>query len=307
MNDFIKKNNDNELPLVSFCIFTYNQEKYIKECIESVLNNIKYENLEVIISDDHSNDRTYDIITETVQEHYTKHKLILNRNEINEGIGAHCAKIFSDLSSGDFIINLGGDDMVKEDYIQEILRYFNDDSNLMMVDLNGEIIDENGIKKNDILIDFDQKLMCLDDYIHVKPIYSFAPGRMFRRTLIDDFERISKDCPSEDKVLIVRSLLKGSLLRLNRNVIKYRLHTTNSSSLEGLKKISHEKIIDQFRRDILTAYIKGFINNEIKNKLLKRIKLDLELRNSIRYNRLKRLILNRIRLTLYRIERVLSI
>lgn len=294
-----------EKPLVSFCIFAYNQEKFIKECVESVLN-LKYDNLEIIISDDHSNDRTFDIITETIQKYKSKHKIILNRNEINEGIGAHCAKIFSDLSSGDFIVNLGGDDVVKEDYIQDILRYFENDRTLMMVDISGEIINETGQKTQDILLDFNQKLMYLGDYIHVKPVYSFAPGRMFRRSLIDDFERISKECPSEDTVLIVRSLLRGTLLRLNKNVIKYRRHTTNSSSTEGLKRISHEKIIDQFRRDIFTADVKGFINDEIKNKLLKRIKLDLDLRNSIRYNRLKRGMLNRIRLALYRIEIVLS-
>ena len=53
-------NNSQCLPLVSFCILTYNQEKFIEDAIKGALSQ-EYDNLEIIISDDGSTDRTYDI------------------------------------------------------------------------------------------------------------------------------------------------------------------------------------------------------------------------------------------------------
>ena len=49
---------NNERPLVSFCIVTYNQEKYIRAAIEGALKQT-YSPMEIIISDDCSTDGTY--------------------------------------------------------------------------------------------------------------------------------------------------------------------------------------------------------------------------------------------------------
>ena len=54
-----------EHPLVSVALMTYNQEKYVKESLLSVLNQT-YDNLEIIISDDCSKDRTWETIEHEV-------------------------------------------------------------------------------------------------------------------------------------------------------------------------------------------------------------------------------------------------
>ena len=47
--------------MISVCIATYNGEKYIKQQLLSILKQIKV-NDEIIISDDHSTDKTFNII-----------------------------------------------------------------------------------------------------------------------------------------------------------------------------------------------------------------------------------------------------
>ena len=47
--------------MISVCIATYNGEKYIKEQLDSIINQIK-EDDEIVISDDNSTDRTLEII-----------------------------------------------------------------------------------------------------------------------------------------------------------------------------------------------------------------------------------------------------
>ena len=47
--------------MISVCVATYNGEKYIKEQLLSILSQIGL-NDEVVVSDDHSNDSTIDIV-----------------------------------------------------------------------------------------------------------------------------------------------------------------------------------------------------------------------------------------------------
>ena len=53
--------NSNNLPLVSVCIPTFNGEKYLQEALDSVAQQ-SYANLEVIISDDASTDKTLEML-----------------------------------------------------------------------------------------------------------------------------------------------------------------------------------------------------------------------------------------------------
>ena len=69
---------------VTLGIFTYNQEKYIKQCILSAVA-LKYDNLEIIISDDCSTDNTFEVIQDTVSSIQTDHQIVINRNERNLG------------------------------------------------------------------------------------------------------------------------------------------------------------------------------------------------------------------------------
>ena len=47
--------------LVSVLIPTYNSAEFIKDCVESIINQT-YKNIEIIIVDDASTDKTFDIL-----------------------------------------------------------------------------------------------------------------------------------------------------------------------------------------------------------------------------------------------------
>ncbi len=62
--------------LISIIMPTYNAEKYIKRCIDSIINQtMDFNKIELIIVDDNSTDSTKDILTEYATK-YSNIKLI---------------------------------------------------------------------------------------------------------------------------------------------------------------------------------------------------------------------------------------
>ncbi len=92
---------------VSVCIFTYNHEKYIEHCIESVLMQKADFNFEIILGEDYSKDNTR-TLCESYAEKYPEKIRLLDRGK-NLGM---CENIFDTLkkAKGDYVAILDGDD-----------------------------------------------------------------------------------------------------------------------------------------------------------------------------------------------------
>ncbi|MCW7754905.1 glycosyltransferase [Desulfobotulus sp. H1] len=94
-------------PLVSIAIITYNQKKYLRKCIESVLVQ-DYPNMEIVVADDCSTDGTQDMLRK-YNEQYPG-KFVLKLAEKNLGItGNSNVALFA--CSGKYIALTGGDDV----------------------------------------------------------------------------------------------------------------------------------------------------------------------------------------------------
>ncbi|MCB0397922.1 MAG: glycosyltransferase [Flavobacteriales bacterium] len=93
--------------LVSVVIPAYNQERFIAETLQSVLDQ-SYTNLEVVISDDASTDRTCDIIRGFADRDARIRPLF---SEKNQGISQNFNRAF-DHCQGEFTAFLGGDDVM---------------------------------------------------------------------------------------------------------------------------------------------------------------------------------------------------
>lgn len=106
-------------PLVSILIPVYNTEKYVAEAIESALNQT-YKNIEIVIVDDGSTDRSWEII-ESYREKYPN--IIKTFKQENKGACAARNKAF-ELSTGQYIQYLDSDDLLAPDKIEHQIKYF---------------------------------------------------------------------------------------------------------------------------------------------------------------------------------------
>jgi glycosyltransferase involved in cell wall biosynthesis len=103
-------------PLVSILIPAYNSEKWIKSTIHSALNQT-YENKEIIIVDDGSNDNTLSI----AKQFESNCLKVVSQN--NQGASAARNRALS-ISQGDFIQWLDSEDLINSDKIEKQLAIF---------------------------------------------------------------------------------------------------------------------------------------------------------------------------------------
>lgn len=100
---------DSCLPLVTMVVFAYNQEHYLREAIQAAFLQT-YSPLEILLSDDTSPDGTFDIMQAMAAEYKGAHRIILNRNPKNLGIGGHFNHVMN-LASGELVVLAAGDDI----------------------------------------------------------------------------------------------------------------------------------------------------------------------------------------------------
>lgn len=103
-------------PTVSIVMSVYNSENYLKEAIDSILNQT-YNNYEFIIIDDASTDSSLDIV-----KSYNDKRIVLIINEVNIGLAASLNKGIG-MAKGKYIARMDSDDISKNYRIYEQVKY----------------------------------------------------------------------------------------------------------------------------------------------------------------------------------------
>lgn len=110
-------------PKVSILIPVYKAEKYISQCMESVLGQT-YKNLEIIIVDDASPDNSIAIAESLIQKTDNKFDVKILHNEKNKGI-ADTRNMLLDNATGDYILFVDSDDYIEIDAIDSLVNIAN--------------------------------------------------------------------------------------------------------------------------------------------------------------------------------------
>lgn len=153
------------MPLVSVVIPAYNHAKYIKDAINSVIEQT-YQNIEIIIVNDGSTDDTESICKELEKKHscikYFYHDNIGAHNTINKAV---C------LSTGKYIAVLNSDDIFYRNKIARCIEIVNSHCEIEFISGNIHFIDENNkIQTKGISIDWQKRAQEFYDKANSLPI-----------------------------------------------------------------------------------------------------------------------------------------
>ncbi|WP_161626627.1 glycosyltransferase family 2 protein [Desulfatiglans anilini] len=215
--------NKMERPLITFALFAYNQERFIREAVEGALSQT-YFPLEVILSDDCSEDATFEIIKEMMKTYKGKHKVILNRNSKNLGIAGHINNVVR-IAQGEWIVFASGDDISFPERTSIHYETVKNEHNIFYSGGGTIIIDENGI----------QYKTCGLDFFGIMRLTGCMAA--YHKSCFQMFGELDSNICFEDHVLPYRALLLGKLKLINTPLVKYRCQTKDY--FESYRKYSY--------------------------------------------------------------------
>ena len=115
------------MTLVSVIIPVYNVEKYMRRCIDSIINQT-YTNLEIILVDDGASDRSGKICDEYAQ---MDHRIKVLHKENGGLASARNAGI--QIATGEYISYVDSDDWVETEFIEVLLKGCQDNNAKMSI------------------------------------------------------------------------------------------------------------------------------------------------------------------------------
>ncbi|MEH6590009.1 MAG: glycosyltransferase [Halioglobus sp.] len=225
-----------EKPLVTFALIAYNQEQYIDEAIKGALTQL-YSPLEIILSDDCSEDATFKIMQQKASAYTGKHEVILNRNEKNQGIGGHINSVMK-LACGELIVVAAGDDISLPERVSKIVdAWCASGKRAMSIHSSVHRIDQFG---NAMGIRRCQYLSALENAASIAKINPPVMGssHAWHKGVFEKFPPLGLGVIHEDRAIPFRSSMLGEVMYLDEPLVKYREGTGITASTSNI--FSHE-------------------------------------------------------------------
>lgn len=251
---------------VDILLATYNGEKYIREQIDSILNQT-YKEFRLLISDDGSTDGTRDILNEYKAK---DDRIEIFMQEENLGVVKNFEFLLKKVEAKYYMFS-DQDDIWKDEKIEKSLNKIEEGFDLVYSDL--EVVDENLNVTYESYWKLKGIYKKIKKYNNFESLYlnNFITGCtvISKKELIDSFmplPNMSKFVLHDYWISLIISQ-NGKIAYIEEPLIKYRQHKNNKV---GSKKKSDElKSIDEIRSlfiQVKKEHFKVFIENENKFK-----------------------------------------
>ena len=221
---------------VSICLMTYNHENYIDQAIQSVLMQRVDFDIEIIIGEDFSTDRTRAIISEYQERYPEKINPIFRPNNIGMKENfidtlAHC--------KGEYVAVLSGDDYWIDPYkLQKQADFLDENSDYVLIGHNAIVVDEvkgssaTLVRHNTNSYDVSTKDLMIKNHFSASEV-------MFRNFLVTEFPDVYYLSTGEDRRLYLL-LSRFGKCRVSCDITGvYRKH---SNSITGSRNTNEKKL-----------------------------------------------------------------
>lgn len=210
-------------PLITFALICFNQETFIRQAIEGAFSQT-YSPLEIIISDDFSTDRTYQIVCKEALKYHGPHNVRVNRNRRNLGIGAHVNRAM-ELANGELLVAAAGDDVSLPNRVKMIHEAYQfSKSNAMSIYSSMTAIDKNNQRLGLIKDSSVTKNRRVDWISRSIQKGVFGASHAWHRKTFEVFGPLMENIVYEDRAITFRSALLGQIIYIDEPLVLYRKH-----------------------------------------------------------------------------------
>ncbi|MFN4203630.1 MAG: glycosyltransferase family 2 protein [Tabrizicola sp.] len=229
---------------LSLVVMAYRQEAFIADTVAAAFAQ-DHPDLEIVLTDDCSPDDTFRIMSDMAAGYTGPHRIVLNRNPQNLGLIGHVNRLF-DLATSDWLIYNAGDDIseprrariIAEAIARDDPRYVY--SNVTDMDASGVALERQRQRTRPEAL--QQK--SLPDLAKVIS-HALGASSAWHRDLFDRFGPITETEIFEDRVLMFRARLLGSVTWLEDRLLRYRRNI-------GLSFQTRDDRVRQLRLDLAT-------------------------------------------------------
>lgn len=218
-----------DLPLVTIVTPTYNNAEYLSETIESVLNQT-YDNIEYIVINDGSTDRTQEILSK-----YRERCTVINQENVGQ---SETLNRGWSMANGSILGYISSDDHLKPDCISMAVHELTQNDSIVATYCDYDLIDSNGKHIRSVATEeFDAKRLSED--LICQP----GPGAFFRAGTFNDVGGWRKELRQvPDFEFWLRLHQVGDFMRIPANLASFRIHK-DSTSLRSVPALMSEEII----------------------------------------------------------------
>lgn len=242
----------NKEDLVTIIIPAYNHEKYIDRCIDSIINQT-YKNIELIIINDGSKDKTSEIIKNRIKECKKRFKRFIFIDQEHKGqiktFNKGCFK-----ASGKYLSICSSDDAYTDNAIEVLCDFLLKNPEYVLAVGDNYIMDSEGKrcywdkKKNNVYCKTDAAYLTFADFLkrikkdiefnspNFGTYQSFLKGNYIpngylfdREIFINYIKGYSEKALLEDYYLHLQLSKYGKYKFLNKALFYYRWHSSNTS------------------------------------------------------------------------------
>ena len=223
-------------PLLSVIMPVYNHELYVGEAVESVLNQT-YKDLELIVIDDGSKDKSFDVVnrysadsrlTAIKQENAGAH------NAINRGLS---------MANGQYLAIINSDDVFEKNRFSIMIDYMEKNKNIGFTCSYIQVIDDKGKKlgvkegwrnMEPWLVEHPEKsLKANDDFVENLIMTNFTSTTsnfLFRREVYEKIGGMRNLRFAHDWDFALRVAAKYECSIIEMPLMRYRVHNSNTIS-----------------------------------------------------------------------------
>jgi len=235
--------------IISVIIPAYNHERYIGECIQSIVDQT-FEKLELVIVNDGSTDQTHEKILSLLEDHKDRFKKLNYVNREHRGTGATLNELIS-LAGSEYIFQIASDDVAIPHAINTLFSFLVMNSEYALVVGDNKIINSNSelvywdLNRNNIM-DYSKaiyrtfgeflKTTRPDAYQDPDTFGSLSTllkgnyipnGKMFRRSALEEVGGYREDV-LEDWYINIMLAKRYKLKYIDKPLFYYRWHENNS-------------------------------------------------------------------------------
>jgi glycosyltransferase involved in cell wall biosynthesis len=244
-------------PKVTVLMPVYNGEKYLREAIDSILNQT-FTDFEFLIVDDGSIDNSVEIINS-----YQDSRINLVKNDKNEGLVYTLNRGLS-LAKGEYIARMDCDDISLPERLKKQVDYLDINSEISVVGTWITIID----LKREVQINWQPPV----NPLWIKwSLYFYSPlahpSVMFRKDIIRSIGSYFS-CSAEDYELWCRTSQQYLLANIPIALLIYRQHKNSMTQIHKLENINDASRINQ---KIIQELLEEDINHDYSFNLFHQI------------------------------------